>query len=99
MSQNKWIDDLNNDPDLDENPVDALIRDAKRELGELVDEPEEVQPFEVVIPEAYADLTLGEDEDVAPEEEEAPTRWPAWVRMLIYVATVLTVSVVLAFVG
>ncbi|MFI3313878.1 MAG: endolytic transglycosylase MltG, partial [Eubacteriales bacterium] len=44
-------------------------------------------------------LTLEEDEDVAPEEEEAPTRWPAWVRMLIYVATVLTVSVVLAFVG
>lgn len=103
MPNNKWIDQLNQDDDLEpENPVDILIRDARKNLDEPMGQAEppeaEEEPFEVVIPESYADLTVDEEEEDEDEEEE-DSGWPIWARTVVYVASVLTAAVILAFVG
>ncbi|MCI8525851.1 MAG: endolytic transglycosylase MltG [Oscillospiraceae bacterium] len=110
MADERWIDALSGDPDLTpakRDNVDALIRSTREELDHVDTmlggrkkpaQPPKPEPFQPRIPEIYADLTLQDEEE--PEESEPPRRRLAtgW-RVLIYVVSVLTASVLLAFFG
>jgi len=110
MAEKKWIDDLNRDPDLDDRSVDEVIRSTKDELrradeimgdarpnetAEPAPAQPEKKPFELHIPDVYADLSVDEE----PEEEPpAPKkRMGAGWRVLIYVACVMLASLLLGF--
>ena len=95
--------------------VDALIKSTLEELehadklmapgGQEEPQPQEEQPepkeekpvFQPKIPDIYADLTL-EEENEEPEPKPRRRLAAGW-RVLIYVVSVIAVSVVLALVG
>ncbi len=112
MANHDWMDALNHDPDLvsDEGTrIDEFIRSTKKELrradammGETPpdcrpDPPERETPPPRAV---YADSFSDEDEDEDGGEEEPPrARLATGWKVLIYVLSVLTVSILLAIVG
>ena len=80
-------------------PGGSEDRSARESSAEPEETPsEEPQPFQPTIPDIYADLTLEEEPDEEPELRQRHRLATGW-RVLIYVVSVIAVSVVLALVG